>query len=61
LSTRILIDKEVELFQVGDEQAIHIENQRRNIFLPNFLAKLEVKKANFDGDILKVAFQKKNA
>jgi len=56
-----LIGKEVELFQVSDEQAIHIENQRRNIFLPNFLAKLEVKKANFDGDILKVAFQKKNA
>lgn len=53
--------KEVELFQVGDELTIHIENQRRNIFLPNFLAKLSVKKANFDGDILKVAFQKKNA
>lgn len=53
--------KEVELFQVGDELTIHIENQRRNIFLPNFLAKLSVKKANFDGDILKVVFQKKNA
>ena len=53
--------KEVELFQVGDELTIHIENQRRNIFLPNFLAKLSVKKANFDGDILKVVFQKKDA
>jgi arsenite-transporting ATPase len=53
--------KEVELFQVGDELTIHIENQRRNIFLPNFLAKLSVKKANFDGDVLKVVFQKKNA
>ena len=53
--------KEVELFQVGDELTIHIENQRRNIFLPNFLAKLSVKKANFDGDILKVVFEKKKS
>jgi arsenite-transporting ATPase len=53
--------KEVELFHMGDELTIHIENQKRNIFLPNFLAKLEVKKANFDGDILKVVFQKKKA
>jgi len=46
---------------MGDELTIRIENQKKNIFLPNFIAKLEVKKANFDGDILKVTFQKKNA
>ena len=53
--------KEVELFQVGDELTIQIENQKRNIFLPNFLAKLTVKKANFDGDILKILFEKKKS
>jgi arsenite-transporting ATPase len=53
--------KEVELFQVGDELTIHIENQKRNIFLPSFLAKLEVNNATFDGDILKVLFHKKKA
>ena len=53
--------KEVELFHMGDELTIHIENQKRNIFLPNFLAKLEVKKANFEGDILKVVFEKKKS
>lgn len=51
--------KEVELFQVGDELTIHIENQKRNIFLPSFLAKLVVKKANFEDDVLKILFQKK--
>jgi len=50
--------KEVELFQVGDELTIQIENHKRNIFLPNFLAKQYVKKASFEGDILKVLFQK---
>jgi len=59
LSTRILFEKEVKLFQVGDEQTIHIKNQKRNIFLPNFLAKLSLKNANFEGDDLKVVFQKK--
>jgi len=54
-----LLEKEVKLSQVGDGLTIHIKNQKRNIFLPNFLAKLSVKNANFEGDDLKVVFQKK--
>ena len=53
--------KEVELFQVGDELTIQIENHKRNIFLPNFLAKQYVKKASFDRDVLKVIFEKKKS
>ncbi|MFB3147199.1 MAG: ArsA family ATPase [Thermodesulfobacteriota bacterium] len=50
--------KEVKLHQVGDELTIHIENQRRNIFLPKFLAKLNVDKANLENGVLKVTFKK---
>lgn len=50
--------KEVKLHQVGDELTIQIENQRRNIFLPNFLARLNVEKANLEGGVLKVSFEK---
>jgi arsenite/tail-anchored protein-transporting ATPase len=53
--------KDVELFQVADELVINLENQKRNIFLPNFLAKQSVKKASFDGGILKVVFEKKKS
>lgn len=51
--------KDVELFQVADELVINIDNQKKNIFLPNFLAKQSVKKASFEGNILKIQFQKK--
>lgn len=51
--------KEVKLHQVGEELTIQIENQRRNIFLPNFLAKLNVDKANLEGGVLKVSFEKR--
>ncbi|MCZ6684537.1 MAG: TRC40/GET3/ArsA family transport-energizing ATPase [Candidatus Dadabacteria bacterium] len=50
--------KEVKLHQVGDELTIQIENQRRNIFLPKFLAKLNVDKANLENGVLKVTFEK---
>ena len=50
--------EEVKLHQVGDELTIHIENQRRNIFLPKFLAKLNVDKANLENGVLKVTFLK---
>ncbi len=50
--------QEVNLHQVGDELTIQIENQRRNIFLPNFLARLNVEKANLEGGVLKVSFEK---
>lgn len=53
--------KDVDLFQVADELVINIENQKKNIFLPNFLAKQTVKKASFEGNVLKVVFQKKKS
>lgn len=49
--------KEVNLHQVGEELTIQIENQRRNIFLPKFLAKLNVGAANLDNGILKISFE----
>jgi len=50
--------EEVKLHQVGEELTIQIENQRRNIFLPNFLAKLNVEKANLEDGMLKISFEK---
>ena len=50
--------EKINLFQVGDELTIQIENQRRNIFLPNFLARLKVDKANFEDGLLKISFEK---
>ncbi len=50
--------EEVKLHQVGEELTVQIENQRRNIFLPSFLAKLNVEKANLEGGILKISFEK---
>lgn len=51
--------EKINLFQTGDELTIQIENQRRNVFLPNFLARLEVRDAHFDEGVLKVSFEKK--
>jgi arsenite-transporting ATPase len=51
--------EKINLFQTGDELTIQIENQRRNIFLPSFLARLEVEDAHFEGGVLKVSFEKK--
>ncbi|MEQ9619240.1 MAG: ArsA family ATPase [Deltaproteobacteria bacterium] len=53
--------EEVKLHQFGEELMIQIENQRRNIFLPNFLAKLNVDKANLENGLLKVSFEKGGA
>lgn len=53
--------QEVKLHQVGEELTIQIENQRRNIFLPSFLARLNVEKANLEGGILKIGFEKRSA
>ena len=50
--------EEVRLHQVGEELTIQIENQRRNIFLPAFLARLNVEKANLEGGVLKISFEK---
>lgn len=51
--------EKINLFQTADELTIQIENQRRNIFLPSFLARLEVEDAHFEGGVLKVSFEKK--
>lgn len=53
--------EEVKLHQVGEELTIQIENQRRNIFLPSFLARLNVEKANLEGGVLKISFEKARA
>ncbi len=53
--------EEIKLHQFGEELMIQIENQRRNIFLPNFLAKLNVDKANLENGLLKVSFEKGGA
>jgi arsenite-transporting ATPase len=50
--------EEVKLHQVGEELTIQIENQRRNIFLPSFLARLNVEKANLEGGVLKISFER---
>lgn len=49
--------EQVKLHQVGEELTIQIENQRRNIFLPKFLAKLSVENANLEDGVLKVTFE----
>ncbi|MEM7008941.1 MAG: ArsA family ATPase [Thermodesulfobacteriota bacterium] len=49
--------EEVKLHQVGEELTIQIENQRRNIFLPKFLAKLNVENANLEHGVLTVTFE----
>ena len=49
--------EKVKLHQVGEELTIQIENQRRNIFLPKFLAKLNVENANLEDGVLKVTFE----
>lgn len=49
--------KEVNLHQLGEELTIQIENQRRNIFLPKFLAKLNVGSANLENGLLKITFE----
>jgi arsenite-transporting ATPase len=50
--------EEVKLHQVGEELTVQIENQRRNIFLPSFLARLNVDKANLEGGVLKISFER---
>ncbi|MFI5322598.1 MAG: ArsA family ATPase [Thermodesulfobacteriota bacterium] len=50
--------EEVKLHQVGEELTIQVENQRRNIFLPSFLAKLNVEKASLEEGVLKISFEK---
>ena len=50
--------EELKLHQVGDELTVQIENQRRNIFLPKFLAKLNVESANLEDGELRVTFEK---
>jgi arsenite-transporting ATPase len=51
--------EEIKLFQIKDELTIQIENHRRNIFLPRFLADLPVKEAKFQDDLLRLVFEKK--
>jgi len=52
--------EEVRLSQVGDELTIQVENHRRNLFLPGFLARLSVQKANLQEGVLKITFNRKH-
>lgn len=47
----------INLYQVSEDLTIQIENQKRNFFLPKFLAKKNVKKANFEEGFLKITFE----
>lgn len=51
--------EEIKLYQVSDELTLQIENQRRYVFLPKFLARFSVQKAHYEGDHLKITFSKK--
>ncbi len=51
--------EDIKLFQIKDELTIQIENHRRNIFLPRFLADLPVKEAKYQDEILRIIFEKK--
>jgi len=47
----------INLYQVSEDLTIQIENQKKNFFLPKFLAKKNVKKANFEEGFLKITFE----
>ncbi|MGH7908750.1 MAG: ArsA family ATPase [Thermodesulfobacteriota bacterium] len=51
--------EDIKLFQIKDELTIQIENHRRNIFLPRFLADLPVKEAKYQDEMLRIVFEKK--
>ena len=51
--------EEIKLFQIKDELTIQIENHRRNILLPRFLADLPVKEAKYQDEMLRIIFDKK--
>ncbi|GIW48332.1 MAG: arsenic-transporting ATPase [Deltaproteobacteria bacterium] len=51
--------EEIRLFQTGDELTIQVENQRRTMFLPKFLARLSVKRAYFQDGVLRISFKGK--
>jgi len=47
---------DISVTQSGDELAVQVGNQRRNIILPHTLAAMEVKEAKFEGDRLLIRF-----
>ncbi|HLE25055.1 MAG TPA: ArsA family ATPase [Thermodesulfobacteriota bacterium] len=51
--------EEIKLFQIKDELTIQVENHRRNILLPRFLADLPVKEAKYQDEMLRIIFEKK--
>jgi arsenite-transporting ATPase len=51
--------EEIKLYQVSDELTLQIENQRRYVFLPKFLARHSVQKAHYEDDHLRITFAKK--
>lgn len=51
--------EKINLFQTVDELTIQIDNYRRNLFLPRFLAGLSAKEAKFQDGTLRVIFEKK--
>ncbi|MER3447772.1 MAG: arsenic-transporting ATPase [Candidatus Dadabacteria bacterium] len=51
--------EKINLFQTVDELTIQIDNYRRNLFLPRFLAGLSAKEAKFHDGMLRIIFEKK--
>ncbi len=51
--------EKINLFQTVDELTIQIDNYRRNLFLPRFLAGLSAREAKFQDGTLRVIFEKK--
>jgi len=48
---------EVSVLQYGDELVLQVRNQRRNLFLPRFLAYYTASEARLEDGLLKISFQ----
>ena len=56
LALPFITSEEVSLLRSGDELAVQVGNWRRNLVLPRALHNLEVERAKFDQNLLKIYF-----
>jgi len=59
LQLPLISKKDISLIRSGDELIVTIGNQRRNILLPQVLARYEVKGAKLDAGSLRIRFEEK--